>query len=153
MMNQEQNDIMLNMSIRIQVTVPDRVADALNKWADYDGRPLSNLCAFLLEKAVQEAAKERPHWASDIVNPPLAKENSQLIVNRDRLPSTFRELVQENYWKLRQIEDVGAIASGTVPTVDQVLQIAEILDLDSNELLELAKRTFPEGLPSNKLVN
>ena len=75
--------------------------------------------------------------------------------NTQSLPNTITEFIQQNYYKLKQgeLEKLDTIASGTVPTVDQVLQIAEILDLDSNELLELAKRTFPEGLPSNKLVN
>jgi hypothetical protein len=28
---------------RIQVTIPDRLAEDLEKWADYDGRPLAAL--------------------------------------------------------------------------------------------------------------
>lgn len=52
------------MSKRIQVTVPDRLADELEKWADYDGRPVSNLCAYLLERAVSEAKREGGRWSS-----------------------------------------------------------------------------------------
>lgn len=52
------------MSKRIQVTVPDRLADELEKWADYDGRPVSNLCAYLLERAVSEAKREGAQWSS-----------------------------------------------------------------------------------------
>ncbi|NEN97241.1 MAG: hypothetical protein F6J94_16540 [Moorea sp. SIO1F2] len=50
------------MSKRIQVTLPDRIADDLQRWADYDGRPLSNLAAYLLERAVTEAKKEGVEW-------------------------------------------------------------------------------------------
>jgi hypothetical protein len=51
-----------NMPRKIQVTLPDRIGDDLQRWADYDGRPLANLCAFLLEKAVLEAKKEGQEW-------------------------------------------------------------------------------------------
>jgi hypothetical protein len=43
------------MSKRVQVTLPDRLAAELEQWADSDGRPLSNLCAFLLEQSVKQA--------------------------------------------------------------------------------------------------
>lgn len=52
------------MSKRIQVTIPDRLAEELEKWADYDGRPISNLCAYLLERAVSEAKREGVEWAA-----------------------------------------------------------------------------------------
>ena len=54
----------MNVSKRIQVTLPDRLADDLQRWADYDGRPLSNLAAFLLEKIVFEAKSEGVAWDS-----------------------------------------------------------------------------------------
>jgi hypothetical protein len=40
-----EDSIMSGMSKRIQVTVPDKLAEELQRWADYDGRPLSNLAA------------------------------------------------------------------------------------------------------------
>ncbi len=55
--------MMSGMSKRIQVTLPDRLAEDLEKWANYDGRPLSNLAAYLLERAVAEAKKEGAEWA------------------------------------------------------------------------------------------
>ncbi len=51
-----------DMSKRIQVTLPDRVAEDLERWADYDGRPLSNLAAYLLERAINEAKREGAEW-------------------------------------------------------------------------------------------
>lgn len=53
---------MSGMSKRIQVTVPDRLAEELQQWADYDGRPISNLCAFLLEKAVRDSKESGADW-------------------------------------------------------------------------------------------
>lgn len=45
------------MSKRIQVTLPDRLAEDLEQWASADGRAVANLCAFLLEQAVRQAKK------------------------------------------------------------------------------------------------
>lgn len=56
------------MSKRVQVTLPDRLATALEQWAAYDGRPLSNLCAFLLEKAVLEAKREGAEWDKSLTS-------------------------------------------------------------------------------------
>ena len=50
------------MPRKIQVTLPDRIGDDLQKWADYDGRPLANLCNFLLERAVLEAKEKGAEW-------------------------------------------------------------------------------------------
>lgn len=43
------------VSKRIGVTVPDKIHARLEQWAELEGRPLANLCNFLLEKAVREA--------------------------------------------------------------------------------------------------
>lgn len=54
-----------DMSKRIQVTLPDRIAEDLQRWADYDGRPLANLAAYLLERAVNEAKREKAEWTDE----------------------------------------------------------------------------------------
>ena len=46
------------VSKRINVTLPDSVADELENWAEAQGRSLANLAAFLLELALKQA-KER----------------------------------------------------------------------------------------------
>ncbi|NEQ46961.1 MAG: hypothetical protein F6K00_26835 [Leptolyngbya sp. SIOISBB] len=43
------------MSKRINVTLPDTVAELLEKWADHEGRPTANLAAYIIETAVREA--------------------------------------------------------------------------------------------------
>jgi hypothetical protein len=61
--------MMMGMTKRIQVTLPNRLAEDLQKWADYDGRPLSNLAAYLLERAVNEAKAEDAEWAKETPSP------------------------------------------------------------------------------------
>jgi len=51
------------MSKRIGLTVPDSIYAKLEKWADQDGRPLANLCNFLIEKAVREAEEKGEFFA------------------------------------------------------------------------------------------
>jgi len=53
-----------DMSKRVGLTVPDSIYAKLEKWADQDGRPLANLCNFLIEKAVREA-EERGEFLAD----------------------------------------------------------------------------------------
>lgn len=43
------------VSKRVHVTLPDKVFDALERWADDQGRPVANLVAYLVEKALEEA--------------------------------------------------------------------------------------------------
>ncbi len=45
------------MSRRCQVTILDYIYEALERWADKQGRPTANLAAFLIEVAVLEAQK------------------------------------------------------------------------------------------------
>lgn len=46
------------MSKRINVTVPDVIGEQLEVWAEMEGRPVANLCNFILEKAVREAEQQ-----------------------------------------------------------------------------------------------
>jgi hypothetical protein len=51
------------MPRKIQVTLPDRVGDDLERWAEYEGRPLANLCNYLLEAAVKAEKEKGAEWA------------------------------------------------------------------------------------------
>jgi hypothetical protein len=46
------------VSKRINVTLPDTVAELLEKWADHEGRPTANLAAYIIETAVREAESQ-----------------------------------------------------------------------------------------------
>ena len=43
------------MSKRIGLTIPDAINEKLERWAEAEGRPVANLCNFIIEKAVREA--------------------------------------------------------------------------------------------------
>lgn len=53
------------MTKRIQVTISKRLSEDLETWANYDGRPLSNLTAYLLERAIEDAKKKGAQWSKD----------------------------------------------------------------------------------------
>ncbi len=46
------------MSKRVYLTLADKVYDALERWADDQGRPVANLAAYLVEKAIEQAEGE-----------------------------------------------------------------------------------------------
>ena len=43
------------MSKRVNLTLPDLVYDELEAWAEYQGRPVANLAAYLVESSIREA--------------------------------------------------------------------------------------------------
>ncbi len=47
----------LTVSKRVHITLPDYIYQALEQWAEKQGRPTANLIAFLVETAVVEAQK------------------------------------------------------------------------------------------------
>lgn len=57
---------MLDMTKKVQVTLPDRIAVELEAWAEYDGRPLANLCAYLLERAISDSKEKGADWFQDL---------------------------------------------------------------------------------------
>ncbi|MDJ0719353.1 MAG: hypothetical protein QNJ54_34885 [Prochloraceae cyanobacterium] len=46
------------MSKRVYLTLADKVYDALERWANDQGRPVANLAAYLVEKAIEQAEAE-----------------------------------------------------------------------------------------------
>ena len=52
------NKLLNTVSKRVHVTLPDKVFDALQRWADDQGRPVANLVAYLVEKSVEEADRQ-----------------------------------------------------------------------------------------------
>ena len=43
---------------RVYLTLADKVYDALERWAEDQGRPVANLAAYLVEKALEQAEAE-----------------------------------------------------------------------------------------------
>ena len=46
------------VSKRVNLTLPDSVFYALERWADSEGRPTANLAAFIVELAVKDAEQQ-----------------------------------------------------------------------------------------------
>ncbi|NEU73441.1 hypothetical protein PI95_012915 [Hassallia byssoidea VB512170] len=46
------------VSKRLNLTLPDAVFYALERWADAEGRPTANLAAFIVETGVKQAEAE-----------------------------------------------------------------------------------------------
>lgn len=55
------------MTKRVYLTLADQVYDTLERWANDQGRPVANLAAYLVERAIEDAQKEGKI-------PPLTKE-------------------------------------------------------------------------------
>ncbi len=48
----------LAVSKRVYITLPDSVYEALERWADAQGRSIANLAAYIVEKTVEQAQEE-----------------------------------------------------------------------------------------------
>lgn len=48
----------INVSKRINVTLPDSLYEELERWAEAQGRPTANLAAFLIEIGVKEGREK-----------------------------------------------------------------------------------------------
>ncbi len=46
------------MTKRVYLTLADQVYDTLERWANDQGRPVANLAAYLVERAIEDAQKE-----------------------------------------------------------------------------------------------
>jgi hypothetical protein len=47
-----------NVSKRVNLTLPDLVYEELEGWAEYQGRPVANLAAYLVESSIREAKEK-----------------------------------------------------------------------------------------------
>ena len=45
-------------ALRVNLTLPDIVYDELEAWAEYQGRPVANLAAYLVESSIREAKEK-----------------------------------------------------------------------------------------------
>jgi hypothetical protein len=70
-----EDSIMSGMSKRIQVTVPDKLAEELQRWADYDGRPLSNLALTFWSALLMKPKKRSLNGQKKLTHPPRARGN------------------------------------------------------------------------------
>lgn len=67
-------DEMELVSKRVFLTLPDLVYEKLERWANYQGRPVANLAAYIVEKAMEEAEAEGKIPPSPKKQPPAEKD-------------------------------------------------------------------------------
>ena len=48
----------VHKSVRVALAIPQKLHDQLSAWAHYEGRPVANLCAVLVEQGLREAQRE-----------------------------------------------------------------------------------------------
>ena len=48
----------VHKSIRVALAIPPKLHEQLSAWADYEGRPVASLCAYLVENSLRQAQKE-----------------------------------------------------------------------------------------------
>lgn len=62
-------------------------------------------------------------------------------------PETIAELVQQNYYVLKQnkIKNLDAIAEGRKPPKPDLMRIGSILGMEFTDLQELTNRSFPKS--------
>lgn len=58
MMNKRQ-DVRGEMAKRITITLPDEVAEALEKWTKEEARPMTNLATFIIQKCIAEKQQNK----------------------------------------------------------------------------------------------
>lgn len=107
------NDV---VSKKIQITLPDRIYDALVRWAQQDGRPLANLAGWIVETKT-EAELETGRI------PPKNPSEAHQTKGDNAIRSVLRK-----------------IAQGEQPSPEEVEIAAAELDVDSNELMHRAKK-------------
>jgi len=115
---------------RITVTLPLRIKNILEELAAKQNRSVSNLAATILIGVV-----DSDFSAVLSLQPAQAHQ-----------PASFTFLVQQNYYKLKQVglSGIDEIADGAVPTLEEVELISSILGLDKDLVKKLAKYSFPE---------
>ena len=49
---------MAQQSVRVALAVPPKLHEQLKAWADYEGRPITSLCMYLIENSLRQAQKD-----------------------------------------------------------------------------------------------
>lgn len=108
------------MSRRVFLTLPDSVADDLERWAGAEGNKAASLAGFIVEKAVREA-KEQGKIPNPNAEPlPDYKNLGQLVMNN------LSKLVSSGKFPNGRLKE---LMDGASPTEIEILRIALICGL------------------------
>ena len=118
--------ISLAVSRRVFLTLPDGVADDLERWAEAEGNKAASLAGFIVEKAIRDAKEQ-----GKIPELPSYKTIGELVEKKgDRLI---------NYGRF-QSGRLQAIKNGDRPTELEIARLALALGLDESYIETLANK-------------
>lgn len=101
-------------SVRVALAVPPKIHEALSEWAEHEGRPVAQLCMYLIENSLREA--QRDGLAPSFRNPePYEKGNTQIT-------KTMNDKEFEEYYK----EQYGDLTKGEEPSADDMARMVSI---------------------------
>ena len=114
------------VSRRVFLTLPDGVAEDLDRWAEAEGNKAASLAGFIVEKAIREAREQGkiPEIPSYKTIAELASKNTDRLADYGRLSPDRLE----------------AIKKGDRPNELEIARIALALGLDESYVETLAEK-------------
>jgi hypothetical protein len=120
--------IVETVSRRVFLTLPDGVAEDLDRWAAGENNKAATLAGFIVEQAVRQA---REQGKIPAVNQPTYKSIADLVTqNLDSLVS---------YTRIEKLR-LDALAKGDRPTELEIARLALALGLDESYVEQLATK-------------
>lgn len=119
------------MSRRVFLTLPDQVADDLDRWAAAEGNKAASLAGFIVEKAVREAKEQGKIPQAEGEPPHDYKNLGQVVMHH------LSKLVESGKFPNGRLKE---LMSGSAATEVELLRIALICGLTEE---------YVAGLPLN----
>ena len=147
----------IDMSRRTTVTLPDTIFDALERWADLQGRPTANLASHLIEVAVTAAVEKgdipsadtasgfSPRTIQGVINQSLQLTNKPWSNARDRV-AAFCEAAE------LEIFEIDSILQGAKPNDGQMLAIARVTGMSVTDVDTLVRKQYGNGQQSKPQI-
>lgn len=116
------------VSRRVFLTLPDQIADDLERWAEAEGTKAASLAGFIVGRAVRDAKLEGRIPDPDIEPLPNYAKFSQVVMHN------MAKLVKSGKFPNGRLKELMASA---VPTEVELLRVALICGLSEDYLLSL----------------
>lgn len=125
------------MSKRYYFTLPDKIAEALDYWADLEGNKPSSLAGFIVEQAVRQQIESSrlPIEIFGEMNPPRYEKFKHLLLDN------YDKLSEDPYLKSR----MGWLLEGHRPTIEDKLRIVIVTRFNEQYLDNLIEASFANG--------
>ncbi|NEO52604.1 MAG: hypothetical protein F6K54_05660 [Okeania sp. SIO3B5] len=120
------------MGKRYYITLPDGIAEALERWAESEGNKPATLAGFLCESAVRDAMELGKVPPDPNKEPPKYEQFKYLLLDNYDL------LARNSYLKKK----LGWLLEGNRPTLEDKLRIAIAMGVSEQYLDELIEVSF-----------